>query len=117
MTLTDERAIVAPASGIPACLSTPSRPSIWPAIVRPAWRAAPILWHLVRLPLEPPMIELTLPTMTCGHCVRTVTETVQSVDTRATLVVDLPTHRVQIESSQPAERFSAALAEAGYVPA
>ena len=25
-------------------------------------------------------IELTLPTMTCGHCVRTVTTTVQQVD-------------------------------------
>ena len=63
------------------------------------------------------MIELTLPTMTCGHCVRTVTETVQRVDAQAQLQVDLPTHTVRIESQQPAELFSAALAEEGYAPA
>ena len=63
------------------------------------------------------MIELTLPTMTCGHCVRTVTETVQAVDPQARLNVDLPSHQVTIVSDQPAERFSAALAEAGYTPA
>ena len=63
------------------------------------------------------MIELTLPTMTCGHCVRTVTDTVQRVDALATLTVDLPTHRVVIESSQPAERFTLALTEEGYAPA
>ena len=29
------------------------------------------------------MIELTIPTMTCGHCVKTVTRTVQKVDPAA----------------------------------
>ena len=60
------------------------------------------------------MIELTLPDMTCGHCVRTVTATVQQVDPAAKLEIDLPTHAVRIESSQPAEGFKAALAEEGY---
>ena len=63
------------------------------------------------------MIEFKLPTMTCGHCVRAVTETVQRVDAAATLQVDLPTHQVRIESQQPAERFAAALTEEGYAPA
>ena len=63
------------------------------------------------------MIELTLPTMTCGHCVKTVTETVRKLDPAATLTVDLPSHRVQIGSSRPADEFRAALAEEGYVPA
>jgi len=63
------------------------------------------------------MIELTLPTMTCGHCVRAVTETVQKVDALATLKIDLPSHQVQIESSQPAAAFTAALTEEGYAPA
>lgn len=62
-------------------------------------------------------IELTLPTMTCGHCVRTVTQTVQQVDADAKLQIDLPTHKVQIESSQPADAFKAALAEEGYAAA
>ena len=63
------------------------------------------------------MIEMTLPTMTCGHCVRSVTDTVQRVDPQAQLQVDLPTHQVRIESTQPRERFAAALAEEGYAPA
>ncbi len=63
------------------------------------------------------MIELTLPTMTCGHCVRTVSETVQRIDAAATLQIDLPTHLVRIESAQPAEGFVAALVEEGYAPA
>jgi len=63
------------------------------------------------------MIELTLPTMTCGHCVRTVTETVQRVDARAQLKIDLPTHQVQIESNLPAMSFMTALIEEGYTPA
>lgn len=63
------------------------------------------------------MIELTLPSMTCGHCVRTVTETVQRVDAAATVKIDLPTHQVSIDSAQPAARFAVALTEEGYPPA
>ena len=63
------------------------------------------------------MIELTLPTMTCGHCVKSVTATVQQVDAAATLQIDLPTHHVRIESVHPAEDFKAALAEEGYAAA
>ena len=29
------------------------------------------------------MLELTLPTMTCGHCVRVVTQAVQQADPQA----------------------------------
>ncbi len=63
------------------------------------------------------MIDLTLPTMTCGHCVRTVTETVKRVDPAATVEIDLATHRVQIDSTQPAQAFVATLAEEGYAAA
>jgi copper chaperone len=63
------------------------------------------------------MIEFTLPTMTCGHCVRTVTETVQRVDAQAKVEIDLGAHRVRIDSSQPPQDFSAALADEGYPPA
>lgn len=63
------------------------------------------------------MIEMTLPDMTCGHCVKTVTGIVQKVDAQARLTIDLPTHKVQVESSEPAERFKAALADEGYPPA
>jgi copper chaperone len=63
------------------------------------------------------MIELTLPTMTCNHCVRTVTETVRKIDAQARLDIDLPTHQVKIESQRPADEFRRALAEEGYAPA
>jgi copper chaperone len=60
------------------------------------------------------MIEITLPDMTCGHCVRTVTSTVYAVDATASVTIDLPTHRVQIDSQHPAEDFKQALADEGY---
>jgi copper chaperone len=60
------------------------------------------------------MIELTLPDMSCGHCVQAVTRTVQQVDAGAQVRIDLPSRRVQIESPQPAEAFRAALADEGY---
>ncbi|MBX3607895.1 MAG: heavy-metal-associated domain-containing protein [Piscinibacter sp.] len=60
------------------------------------------------------MIELTLPTMTCGHCVRTVTSTVQKLDAQAQVQIDLPSHKVRIESTAPDEQIRTALAEEGY---
>ncbi len=66
---------------------------------------------------EPKMIELTLPTMTCNHCVQVVTKTVAQVDPAATTQIDLSTHRVRIDSAKPAAAFTEALAEEGYAPA
>jgi copper chaperone len=63
------------------------------------------------------MIELTLPTMTCGHCVKAVTAAVQQVDAAAKLQIDLAAHQVRIESTRPAADFERALAEEGYAPA
>ena len=60
------------------------------------------------------MIELTLPDMTCGHCVKTVTGTVQKLDAAAQVQCDLATHTVRIETSQSAEAVKRALAEEGY---
>jgi len=62
------------------------------------------------------MIELTLPTMTCGHCVKAVTTAVQQVDAAARLQIDLETHQLRIESTRPAVDFERALAEEGYAP-
>lgn len=63
------------------------------------------------------MIELTLPDMTCGHCARTVTQAVQAVDAQAKVEIDLPTHRVRIESAREREMFAKALSDEGYAPA
>lgn len=59
-------------------------------------------------------IELTLPSMTCGHCVQTVTKTVQGIDPAARVAADLGTHKVRIEAQATRERIVEALAAEGY---
>jgi copper chaperone len=59
-------------------------------------------------------IDLELPDMSCQHCVHVVTETVRKTDPQAALSIDLPAHRVTIDSQQPAQDFAVALAQAGY---
>jgi copper chaperone len=63
------------------------------------------------------MIELTLPTMTCGHCVKTVTQTVQRVDAAARVEIELPLQRVRIDSTLAPDAFKKALEEEGYAAA
>lgn len=60
------------------------------------------------------MIELTLKDMTCGHCVRTVTQTLRKLDPQAQVEIDLPSQRVRIETQQPPEAVRQVLAEEGY---
>jgi copper chaperone len=81
------------------------------ALTLPWWQGRDSVHHPLQ---ERTMIELTLPTMTCGHCVATVTRTVQRLDAAARVQIDLPSHKVQIESSQPAEAIERALADEGY---
>lgn len=61
-------------------------------------------------------MKLHIDTMTCGGCARSVTATIKDVDPAATVEIDVPAKRVQIQSSQPVERFITALEEAGFPP-
>ena len=63
------------------------------------------------------MLSFEIPDMTCGHCVRAVTAAVKAADPAAELQIDLPTHRVQVQTSAPREAVVAQLVEAGYTPA
>jgi copper chaperone len=63
------------------------------------------------------MHEFKLPAMSCGHCVRAVTEAAHAVDSKARVEVDLDHKQARVESTQPRDSFAAALAEAGYTPA
>lgn len=63
------------------------------------------------------MLELTLPTMTCGHCVATVTKAIQSADPQAQIEIDLASHRVRVQTTQSREAVVAAVQLAGYAPA
>lgn len=60
------------------------------------------------------MLEFILPDLSCGHCVKVVTQAVHTVDPQAQVAVQLDARRVRIDSLQPAARFRHALAEAGY---
>jgi len=59
-------------------------------------------------------LELTLPTMTCGHCVKTVTQTAQRLDPKAQVRTDLSTHKAVFETSTAREALVKALADEGY---
>jgi len=63
------------------------------------------------------MLEFRIPNMTCGHCVKSVTEAVKSADPAARVDVDLPSHQVKVETSAPRDTVVARLADAGYAPA
>jgi copper chaperone len=63
------------------------------------------------------MFSFEIPAMSCGHCVRAITEAVQAVDPAAEVKTDLATHRVEVQSTAPREALVAQLAEAGYTPA
>jgi copper chaperone len=62
------------------------------------------------------LIQFNIPAMSCGHCVRAVTEAVQEVDPQAKVDIELDTKQVKVESQAARERLADALTEAGYPP-
>ena len=52
--------------------------------------------------------------MTCSHCEKAVAQAVQSVDPQATIKIDRPAGRVEVQSTQPREAIARAIAEEGY---
>jgi copper chaperone len=72
--------------------------------------------HCLSRNQENDLIEFKIDAMTCGHCVRTVTQAVQQADPQAHVTVDLPAHRVQVDTAKTREAIAAVLAAAGYPP-
>jgi copper chaperone len=66
---------------------------------------------------SPAMIEMTLPTMTCGHCVKAVTQAIEQAAPDARVSIDLPSKQVQVETTHSRSSIEAAVKEAGYEPA
>jgi copper chaperone len=62
------------------------------------------------------MLSFEIPEMSCGHCVRAITEAVHAADPAARVEADLPSHRVQVETTATREAVVAQLVEAGYAP-
>ena len=59
----------------------------------------------------------TVTGMTCGHCEKAVTQAVKSVDPQAEVSIDRAANRVEVQSEQPREVISKAIAEEGYAVA
>jgi len=63
------------------------------------------------------MTTFLVPDMTCGHCNSSITKAVNAVDPAAGIQFDLPTHRVDIQSSKAdAAVLQKTIADAGYTP-
>lgn len=60
------------------------------------------------------MPTFNVPKMTCGHCASTVTTAVKSVDTNASVEIDLDNQQVTVESTADSAAIAAVLEEAGY---
>ncbi|WP_219062559.1 heavy-metal-associated domain-containing protein [Pseudomonas sp. UMAB-08] len=52
--------------------------------------------------------------MTCGHCVRAITQALQSSDPAADVQVDLASGEVRVESSLTAEAIISLISAEGY---
>lgn len=52
--------------------------------------------------------------MSCGHCVKAITQAVKSKDPAADVQIDLGAKTVQVQSSLPADAVLAAIQEEGY---
>jgi copper chaperone len=60
------------------------------------------------------MYELHVEGMTCVGCVRSVTKSVQSVDSNAKVDVDLQSKTVRVDTPASLEVVTSAINEAGY---
>ena len=60
------------------------------------------------------MYELQVEGMTCGGCARSVTKSVQAIDSNAKVDVDLQNRKVRIDSSANLDAIKSAISDAGY---
>ena len=63
------------------------------------------------------MLSFNIPNMTCGHCVRAITQAVLAVDPAAQVQADVPTKLVEVDTTATRDSVVARLVEAGYQPA
>jgi copper chaperone len=61
------------------------------------------------------MLRFQVQDMTCGHCVSTITETIESA-LPAKVAIDLPSKTVEVDTTAGVEAVSALIREAGYTP-
>jgi copper chaperone len=62
----------------------------------------------------PDMNVFSVPGMSCGHCVQTITSALKHVDGRASVDINLEAKTVRVESTKPLEVLVKAISAAGY---
>lgn len=60
------------------------------------------------------MYELQVEGMSCGGCVKSVTKSVQLIDTNAKVDVDLASKKVRVQTTASLEAVTSAIDDAGY---
>ncbi|MCW1246031.1 cation transporter [Pseudomonas sp. SAICEU22] len=55
-----------------------------------------------------------VPGMSCGHCVKAITQALHAKDSRAEVEIDLGSKTVKVESAVPADTLIEAIKEEGY---
>ena len=58
--------------------------------------------------------EFDVPSMSCGHCVSAITQTLKGLDPVAEVNVDLARKKVMVQTTQDRQKIAAALSQAGY---
>ena len=67
--------------------------------------------------MMPAMHHFTLPDISCGHCVATITEALKAADGQARVEINREARTAEVDSALPHEALVAVLTEAGYPPA
>lgn len=62
------------------------------------------------------MMVFQIPAMSCNHCVKAITQAIQSIDPQAKVIIDLPSKRVEIDSKQSRSALVQGLVAADYPP-
>jgi copper chaperone len=60
------------------------------------------------------MTTFSVPDMSCGHCVSTITKAIRGLDPAADIKADLAARTVTVESAAAASSIVRALEDAGY---
>ena len=59
-------------------------------------------------------MDFAIPTMSCGHCVGVITQTVKQLDPHASVSADVAAKTVSIQTAEDRQVVAQALTEAGY---
>ncbi|HYX33482.1 MAG TPA: heavy-metal-associated domain-containing protein [Oligoflexus sp.] len=61
------------------------------------------------------MYEFKVEGMSCGHCIQTITKTLNNLDQSAKVVADLASQTIKVESVQDPKLLAAEIEDAGYI--